>query len=110
MIPIVFKYLTSKRFRGIALFPFIIAKKKDDFLDPVFINHEKIHLRQQLELFVVFFYLWYLIEFLWRWGQYKNTQKAYFSISFEREAYRFERDLDYCKSRPFWNFIKFCCT
>ena len=55
MIPIVFKYLTSKRFRGIALFPFIIAKKKDDFLDPVFINHENIHLRQQLELFVVFF-------------------------------------------------------
>jgi hypothetical protein len=36
---------------------------KEDVLDKVFVNHEKIHLRQQLELLVLPFYVWYIIEF-----------------------------------------------
>ena len=32
---------------------------------------------------------------------------AYKTISFEREAYAKEKDLNYLKSRPFWNFINF---
>ena len=49
----------------------------------------------------------YGIEFLIRLIQYKNRHKAYRNISFEREAYANEKDLDYLKSRPFWGFSRF---
>lgn len=70
-------------------------------------NHERIHLRQQLELLIILFYLWYMIEFIYRFVQFGNRYKAYRNISFEREAYSKENDLDYLKSRSFLSFIKF---
>ena len=107
MIPIVFKYLTTKGFRGITLFPFVIAKKKEDLLDPVFVNHEKIHLRQQLELLVLPFFIWYVVEFFIRWVQLKDKNKAYYAISFEQEAYKNEKNFDYLNKRTFASFLKF---
>jgi hypothetical protein len=71
------------------------------------LNHEKIHIKQQLELLVVFFFIWYGIEFLIRLVQYKNRREAYYNISFEREAYTKEKDLDYLKQRSFWSFLKY---
>ncbi|WP_338152382.1 hypothetical protein [Psychroserpens jangbogonensis] len=71
------------------------------------VNHEKIHLRQQLELLIIVFYLWYSIEFLIRLLVYGNWKKAYKNISFEREAYVNEKDPNYLKLRPLWNFINF---
>lgn len=73
----------------------------------VLLNHERIHLRQQIELLVIPFYLWYGIEFVVRFFQYKNWDKAYRTISFEREAYDNESDLEYLKKRKFWRFWKF---
>ncbi len=70
-------------------------------------NHERIHLRQQIELLVVPFYVWYGLEFLLRLLQYRNRRKAYYNISFEREAYGNEKDLNYLKQRSFWNFLKY---
>lgn len=107
MILIVFKYLTPKGFRGLTFFPFVFLTDKDDKLNSVFINHEKIHIRQQLELLILPFYIWYLTEYLFRLIQYKDRKKAYFNISFEREAYANEKDLNYLKKRPFWNFLKY---
>nr|WP_321243667.1 hypothetical protein [uncultured Psychroserpens sp.] len=71
----------------------------------VLMNHEKIHLKQQVELLVVFFYVFYVLEFLIRLIQYKKWYLAYQNISFEREAYLKEKDLNYLKSRPFWSFV-----
>lgn len=107
MILIVFKYLTPRGFRGLTFFPFVFLTDKDDKLNTVFINHEKIHIRQQLELLILPFYIWYLTEYLFRLIQYKDRKKAYFNISFEREAYTNEKDLNYIKKRPFWNFLKY---
>lgn len=107
MILIVFKYLTPRGFRGLTLFPFVFMADKEDKLNVVFINHEKIHIRQQLELLVLPFYIWYFLEFLVRWFQYKNTFEAYKNISFEREAYSNEKDLNYLKQRSFWRFLKY---
>ena len=42
---------------AITLFPFIFIKDEGD---PVVINHESIHIKQQSELFVIFFYLLYV--------------------------------------------------
>jgi hypothetical protein len=107
MILIVFKYLTPRGFRGLTFYPFVFLADKDDKLNKVFINHEKIHIRQQLELLILPFYLLYFTEYLFRLIQYKDRKEAYFNISFEREAYKNEKDLNYLKQRPFWRFLKY---
>lgn len=73
----------------------------------ILINHEKIHLRQQIEMLIIPFFIIYGIEFLVRLIQYRDWKTAYLNISFEREAYSKQKDLDYLKSRPLWNFIKY---
>ncbi|MEG1200098.1 MAG: hypothetical protein RSD53_11940, partial [Algoriella sp.] len=65
------------------------------------INHETIHIIQQVELLVIPFYIWYLTEYLFRLIQYKNQHKAYRNISFEREAYANEKNPNYLKERKF---------
>lgn len=108
MFIIVLKYLLPKGYRGITLFPFIFLLRKEDKQNLVLVNHEKIHIRQQLELLVIPFFIWYGLEFLVRLFQYKNRREAYRNISFEREAYNNEKDLDYLKKRSYWNFLKYC--
>ena len=107
MILIVFKYLTPRGFRGLTFYPFVFLADKDDKLNEVFINHERIHIRQQLELLIVPFYVWYFTEYLIRLLQFRNRKKAYYAISFEKEAYANEKDLEYLNSRPFWGFMRY---
>ncbi|WP_299312797.1 hypothetical protein [uncultured Aquimarina sp.] len=104
---VVNKYLIGRHFVGIALWPFIVVK--DHYLkdDKVFINHERIHLRQQAELLVIPFYFVYFTEYIIRLLQYRNSQVAYRNISFEREAYEMETELSYLKNRKLWSFIKY---
>ncbi|GAA3729647.1 hypothetical protein GCM10022422_09760 [Flavobacterium ginsengisoli] len=104
MFLIVAKYLIPKGYRGMAVFPFVIAKYDYDKTNKVFVNHEKIHLRQQLELLVIPFFIWYFLEYLIRLIQYKNGVLAYRNISFEREAYEKETDMNYLKKRSFFQF------
>lgn len=90
-----------------ALWPFILVRDKQLLNNADFINHEHIHLRQQAEMLVLPFYVWYLTEFFLRWLIYRNTYLAYKNISFEREAYTHETDLDYLSKRSFWAFLHF---
>jgi hypothetical protein len=101
------KYLVPRGYTGITVFPFVFLKSKHLKLNQTLINHEKIHLRQQVELLVVPFYLVYGVEFLVRLFQYKKWHLAYRNISFEREAYANEMYLDYLKQRKFWSFLKY---
>ena len=107
MFLIVARYLIPKGYRGLTLFPFVFVKYSLDKKNPVFINHERIHLRQQLELLIIPFFVLYFMEFLVRLIQYKNRDLAYRNISFERESYANEKELDYLKHRSFWNFLKY---
>ncbi|GGE95203.1 hypothetical protein [Flavobacterium limi] len=107
MLLIVAKYLIPKGYRGMALFPFILVKYYKDQVNVVFLNHEKIHLRQQLEMLILPFFIWYFLEFFIRFIQYKNKDLAYRNISFEREAYTNETDLNYLKKRSFFQFLKY---
>ena len=104
---IVFKHIVPKGYTSIALFPFVFIKSKGLGADEVLLNHEKIHLRQQIEFLVIPFYVFYSIEFLVRLIQYKNWHLAYKNISFEREAYKNEKDLNYLQSRSFWSSLKY---
>ncbi|BDU24992.1 MULTISPECIES: hypothetical protein [unclassified Flavobacterium] len=107
MFLIVAKYLIPKGYRGMAVFPFILIKYDFDKSNGVFVNHEKIHLRQQLELLVIPFFVWYVLEYLIRLVQYQNMDLAYRNISFEREAYAKETELDYLKQRSFFQFLHY---
>ncbi len=104
---VVNKYLIGRHFVGIALWPFIVIKNHHLKEDKVFINHERIHLKQQLELLVIPFYFVYLTEYVIRLFQYRNSREAYRNISFEREAYEMETELSYLKNRKFWSFVKY---
>ncbi|MEI6754715.1 MAG: hypothetical protein WCK78_16305 [Paludibacter sp.] len=87
---------------GITLFPFIILREKALKQDKRIMNHERIHIRQQVELLVLPFYVVYLIEYAVGLIKYRNKMKAYLNISFEREAYRHDANLDYLKKRQWW--------
>lgn len=89
------------------LWPFVVLKHHSLKEDSVFLNHESIHLRQQAELLIVFFYLWYALEFLIRLIQFQDRHKAYRNISFEREAYQKESNFEYLKNRSAYGFLKF---
>ncbi|UOE37247.1 MULTISPECIES: hypothetical protein [Chryseobacterium] len=99
--------LKNTKINGITLYPFILIRKPEDKRNKVLINHEKIHLRQQLELLIVFFYVWYVVEYYYHYFKLKNEYQAYKSISFEREAYAMEHDINYLKNRKLWSFWKF---
>lgn len=101
------KYLIPKGYVGLALYPFVFLKSKELRLNEVLVNHEKIHLRQQLELLVLPFYVLYGFEFLIRLLQFKKWYVAYRNISFEREAYTNEKNLHYLESRSFWKFLRY---
>lgn len=100
-------YLLRKNFDGITLWPFIILRTHHLKSNKVFLNHENIHLRQQMELLVIFFYIWYGTEFLIRWLKMGNRHLAYRHISFEREAYIHEGDLSYLCKRKVWSFLQY---
>ena len=92
---------------GITLFPFIILRDKHLKLDKRIMNHERIHIRQQVELLVLPFYVLYLIDYVIGLIKYRNRLLAYMNISFEKEAYKYDSDLDYLKKRKLWAWVKF---
>jgi len=74
----------------------------------VFVNHERIHLQQQKELLLLAFLLWYGLEYFIKLLHYRNRREAYLNISFEREAYQNEKNLNYLSNqRKLWAFTKY---
>ncbi|WP_373518300.1 hypothetical protein [Pricia sp.] len=104
---VVFKHFFYKNYVGLSLWPFIILKNDDLKDDIVLINHEKIHLKQQQELLIVFFYVLYISEWLLRTLFYLDSYRAYQNISFEREAYANEKNLDYPDDRKVFGFLRY---
>lgn len=73
-------FLLPSGFSAIALFPFIFIRKGVKAM-PRLLNHERIHLRQQLELLILPIYALYILEFIVRTIIYRNPLKAYRNIS-----------------------------
>jgi len=94
---------------GTTLFPFIILrehyKSQEILKNRITLNHEKIHIEQQKELLVVFFYLFYFLEYFIK--LFKYGQDAYYNLSFERESYVNGSNLEYLKTRKRYSFLKY---
>ena len=92
-----FEMILGQGIRALAFYPFIIMPRTT-VIDDVLINHERIHLRQQLEMLILPFYIWYLIAL---------RRKGYWNICFEKEAYANENNLDYLKKRRIFAFLRY---
>lgn len=104
---LIFRHLFRKNYVGLSFWPFIILKEDRYKRDTILINHERIHLRQQLEMLILPFYLWYLGEWFLRTLLYLDTYRAYQNISFEREAYANEKELGYIQRRRPFSFLNY---
>lgn len=96
-----------KKFMAINLFGVLFVR--NDLERPIgalTINHEEIHSEQYKELYWIGFLPLYLIEWFVKLLIYGNSRKAYRNISFEREAYKFQNDLNYIEKRKKFSWAK----
>lgn len=86
----------------------IIFAKKNAEISEIDLNHEKIHSCQIFEMLIIFFYLWYGIEWFIRFFFSKDrfTKYAYKNMTFEREAYINQENMNYISKRKHYNWIK----
>jgi len=69
---------------AITIWPFIFIRDEGD---EKVITHEKIHLRQQVELGIIGFYILYAAFWIYYMYKLGDKRAAYYAIPFEREAY-----------------------
>lgn len=97
-------------FRCLTIWPFIFMRKmsgvRGEFseLDRL---HEGVHGEQQKELLVVLFFVIYLLDWLIRLIIYRDALEAYRNISFEQEAFLYQRDPDYLSRRKRYAWVKY---
>lgn len=92
-----------KGFAAINLFGILFVRNECKYLvGDRMINHESIHTAQMKEMLWIFFYLWYVLE--WILKLFKYGSKSYRNISFEREAYDNEYNLKYLDSRKHYSW------
>lgn len=95
-------------YAGMALYPFVFIRKDvSPRRLPVLIYHEKIHLRQQLELLLLPFYVLYLFHYLINLVRFRNHDLAYRNVIFEKEAFDNENKPNYLMNRAWFNFIRY---
>lgn len=101
----------GKDYAAINLFG-VFFVKRGVRISPGLINHESIHTAQMRELLYLPFYLIYVVEWAYRLIQTRGKlTDAYFSISFEREAYAHGDNLSYLPRRRHfaqWRKINAC--
>lgn len=84
----------------------ILFVRKGCIMTPTDFNHESIHTAQMKELLYLPFYLLYVLEWLYRLIQLRDSRKAYRAISHEREAYANQGNPDYLTERKPYNQFK----
>ena len=87
-----------KGFRCINLFGILFVRNGMSIYGHTLV-HESIHTAQMREMLYIFFYLWYVVEWLVNLCRYRKSHVAYFYISFEGEAFRYQYDDDYLSKR-----------
>lgn len=95
-----------KGYKAIALWPWVFIHKGAAYTE-IDDRHEQIHGEQQKEMLIVFFLLWYAIEWLVKLCYYKNTTTAYKNVSFEREAYCYQHYTSYIDNRKRYAWLSF---
>ena len=100
-------YIPFKGYKAMMLFGILFIRGKDTVINEIDLNHEEIHFKQMVEMLIIPFYIWYGIEWLIKLFKYKDTHKAYRNISFERESYQNENNLEYLTNRKCYSWFKY---
>jgi hypothetical protein len=93
-LPILFEILP---YRAMVIYPFLLHKEKP--IEPVLLNHERIHFYQIEKDGYLYFYARYLYEYLQNRLKGMPHWNAYFNISYEIEAYTNDTNLEYLNDR-----------
>ena len=101
---VVFRFIP---YEAVSLYPLIVVRHKRCLNNAILLNHERIHHRQQVELFILPFYILYGLNYLVNLVRFMNHNKAYQEILFEQEAYTNEQDLHYLTVRNRWAWLAF---
>ena len=100
-------FIPFRGFTAINLFGIIVVRKEHLPISNRILHHEAIHTHQIKELLYVGFYVWYVTEWLIRLLIFRNFNKAYKTISFEKEAFQNDTNINYLKERKGYAFLKF---
>lgn len=90
--PYLFKAIL-KNYEAITIYPFVFYKNKP--LNKLLLNHERIHFDQIQKCGVIKYYLLYIKEYILNRAKGMNHLDAYLNISYEKEAYQNQKNLDY---------------
>lgn len=108
------KIIPVKGYHAITLFDHMIIRNefKDVPVKKQYINHELIHSAQARDFGIGFcgyfiFYLWYLLEWMFKLPSWFFGGKPYNSVSFEQEAYNREFDYTYLDDRKRFEWLKY---
>lgn len=99
------KIIPFKGFKCVNLFGILFVRVGCK-MSEIDYNHEAIHTAQMKELLYIGFYILYLTEWVWYLVRLRNANAAYHAISFEREAYKHENDMEYLETRKMFNQYK----
>ena len=93
----------------VTLWPFfIVFKYKKENVSNRLLVHAYIHVAQQKEMLVVFFLLWYGIEWFIRFlTNGFDATEAYLDLKFEREAYNNWEDVEYLEERKHYAWLEY---
>lgn len=97
------KFIPFPGYKAINLFG-ILFVSGNATIDERTLRHESIHTAQMREMLYVFFYLWYVVEWIVRLFMKGNS---YRNISFEKEAYGNEDSRLYLDSRRPFAWLSF---
>lgn len=86
---------------------FVIFRDEYSAKDEVLVNHEKIHIRQQLELLFVIQWILYLWFYISKRVTGNSHYISYRSNPFEREAYANQGNLKYLSNRKLFSWMAY---
>ena len=92
---------------AMAIYPFVIFHDRQAMKSEKILRHGFIHFRQQLELLILPFYVLYLMNYLLNLMVFREHDRAYRNILFEREAYANEANPEYLKHRRYFAWLRY---
>ncbi len=102
-LPLILSVVAPIEIGAITIGPFVFSRGE---MSDVTKNHETIHWQQYIECgiigFIILYYVFYAINLL----RYRDGEKAYFEIPFEKEAYENHEDMSYCQTRKRYAWIR----
>jgi hypothetical protein len=100
------RLLTANYLESVTIAPFgIYSKNHNNNNNKIRINKSKIRWAQQIEMYIIFYYLWYFIE----WTMRIPTDKinSFKNLSMEKEVDLNMNNLEYLKTRKRFAWTKY---